>query len=115
MTARKSPPQPLAVARAEEKAKLPTRPVIEHTKLFRAHLQMEHSKANAALSEADLALANAASERDSLIELAKQKFDAIRAQLDSERHDIITTLTGIEAAMKAISPPAETVAQIEEK
>lgn len=113
MTTRKSPPKPIAVAQAERQASIPKRQVIQHTQLFRAELQVRLNKANGQLAEADLALANAAADRDAAIELAKQKFDAIRAEVDAERQDIITAITGIEAALTATAPKANTMAQVE--
>lgn len=106
-------PKPIAVAQAEKQASIPKRQVIQHTQLFRAELQVRLNKANGQLAEADLALANAAADRDAAIELAKQKFDAIRAEVDAERQDIITAITGIEAALTATSPKADTMAQVE--
>lgn len=112
-TPKKAPPKPIAVAQAEKAATLPTRPVIQHTQLFRAELQVRLSKANGQLSEADLALTNAAAARDAAIELANQKYEAIRSELDAERQDIMTELAGIEAALTATAPKAHTMAQVE--
>ncbi len=77
------PSKPTPVAVAEKSASIPKRPVIQHTKLLQASLH--------------------ASERDREIEFAQQKFDAIREGLDAERADIITSIDGIEAALKAMS------------
>lgn len=96
-----SKPTPVAVA--EKSASIPKRPVIQHTKLLYASLQMELEKANNALHAADTALAIAASDRDREVEFVNQKFAAIREGLDAERADIITAIDGIEAALKAMS------------
>ena len=114
MTAtRETTPKPIAVAQAEKQASIPKRQVIQHTQLFRAELQVRLNKANGQLAEADLALANAEADRDAAIELANQKYDAIRAEVDAERQDIITAITGIETALTATSPKADTMAQVE--
>lgn len=101
------PSKPTPVAVAEKSASIPKRPVIQHTKLLQASLQMERQKANEALHLADTALAIAASERDREIEFAQQKFDAIREGLDAERADIITSMDGIEAALVAMAGKTE--------
>jgi hypothetical protein len=97
------PAKPTPVAVAEKSAAIPKRPVIQHSKLLYASLQMELEKANNVLHAADTALTIAASERDREVEFAHQKFDAIREGLDAERADIITSIDGIEAALKAMS------------
>ena len=105
-----------AVAEAKRKATIPTRPVIEHTKLLRASLQVALQEKTAALAAADRDLANAASERDEAREanrhehemkdaLADQRFDAIRTEVDADRTDILSSMTGIEAALAATEPP----------
>lgn len=90
-----------AVAEAEINATIPSRPVIQHTKLLRAELQAAHIKANNALLSADAALSAAADSRDADIALANQRFDAIREELDAERTDILSSIKGIEAALAA--------------
>ena len=112
-TPKKSPPKPTAVAQAEKAAAVPKRPVITHTGLLRATLQAELRKAQGELQQADIALTLAAEERDDAIAFANQKYDAIRAEVDAERQDIITAITGIEAALTATSPKADTMAQVE--
>lgn len=98
-----------AVSAAAAIATIPSRQVIPHTKLFKASLQIAYDAANNALAGADQALAAAAGERDAMIELAKDRYEAIRVELDAERADIKTNLTGIEAAMAAIEPKASNV------
>lgn len=83
---------------------IPKRQVIQHTKLFKAELNVALQSANNALAAADLALTAAAGERDMAIELANQRFAAIRSELDDERIDALTKITGIEAAMAAMEP-----------
>lgn len=95
-TPKKSPPKTIAVAQAEKAAAVPKRPVISHTGLLRATLQTELRKAQGALQEADMALTLAAEERD-----------------DAERNDIIMSIEGIEAALTATTPKADTMAQVE--
>lgn len=114
MNARKpatTPTNAVAVVEARKRATIPTRPVIEHSKLFRAELQAALNKANSALLNADSALSVAADDRDTDVTLANQRFDAIRAGLDLERADINRTIGGIEAALKATEPaPSNVVA-----
>lgn len=115
MTTTRKPKTPPAVFEASRKATIPSRPVIEHTKLLRANLQVELQAANAALAIADRELANAALERDEAktnnrLEhemkdaLADQTFDAIRAEVDAGRDDIKLKIAGIEAALAATEP-----------
>ena len=112
MTTRKTPSKPAAVAAAEKKASIPKRPVIQHTKLFRAELQVALREKNAALAVADRDLAIAASERDEALEanrreyeakdaLAVERFKVIRAEVDADRDDILRTIAGIEKALEA--------------
>jgi hypothetical protein len=108
MTAKKPTP-PAAPATYAVKASVPKRPVIQHAKLLTATLQAEHRKAQGALQEADMALSLAAQERDDAINLANARFDAIREGLDQERADIIRTIDGIEAGLKAMAPQADNV------
>lgn len=105
MTAKKQTP----VAAAAKAATIPKRPVIQHTKLLTATLQAELRKAQGALQEADMALSIAAQDRDDAINLANARFDAIREGLDQERVDIIRTIDGIEAGLKAMSSQADNV------
>lgn len=93
-----------AVTEAKKRATIPTRPVIRHTSLFRAELQAALNRANGALLNADNALSVAADDRDAEISLANQRFDAIRAQIDAERDDILNNIAGIEAALAATAP-----------
>ena len=95
------PRKPKAVTEAESNATIPSRPVIQHTKLLRAELQVKLNNANGALAVADTALTTAAGERDAAIELASKRFDAIREELDAERTDILGSIKGIEAALAA--------------
>lgn len=120
------PRKPKAVAEAESNATIPSRPVIEHTKLFRAERQIERKAMNDALAAVDHQLETEAGIRDAAIEaadrayelameaahnaregahaLATERFNAIRAEKDEERADIIRTLEGIEAALAATAP-----------
>lgn len=98
-----------AVKEARKRATVPTRPVIEHSKLFRAELQAALNKATSALLNADSALSVAADDRDTDITLANQRYDAIRLGLDAERADIHRTIGGIEAALKATEPQSSNV------
>lgn len=100
-TPRKTKTPPPAVTEAKRKATIPARPVIAHTNLFRAELQASLVKANNALLNADNALSVAADDRDADISMAKQRFEAIRCQLDAERNDILRNIAGIEAALTA--------------
>jgi hypothetical protein len=120
MTARKQIAAGPAVQEATKRASIPKRPVIEHTKLFRASLQLELQAANAALAVADRDLTNAAAERDEAEEtaqraydasvaFARQRFDTIRTQVDAERDDILREINGIEAAMDATTPASNVV------
>ena len=93
-----------AVTEAKKRATIPTRPVIQHTSLFRAELQAALRRANGALLNADNALSVAADDRDADMALVSQRFDAIRAQIDAERDDILRNIAGIEAALAATSP-----------
>jgi len=104
MTTPRKPKTPPAVTEAKRKATIPSRPVIEHTKLLRAELQAAHIKASNALLSADAALSAAADSRDADIALANQRFDAIRAEVDAERDDILASIKGIEAALAATEP-----------
>jgi hypothetical protein len=98
-------PDPVAaVAEATANATIPSRPVIQHTKLLRAELQVRLSSANGALTTADTALVVAAQDRDAAIELANQRYAAIRAEIDAERDDVLTTIAGLEAALHATKP-----------
>lgn len=108
MTTSKTAPKPAAVAEAEKRSSIPKRPVIQHTALFRAELQAALNVANNEMVQADSALSSAADERDMAVALANQKFEAIRAGLDAERADILLKTAGIEAALKATEPAAET-------
>lgn len=112
-----------AVKDAKERASIPSRPVIEHTKLLRATLQVERKATNDALAAVDLEMEVEAGARDAAIEaadraydlameaafnaregthaLANERHNAIRAQLDEERNDLIRKLDGIEAALTA--------------
>lgn len=101
--------KPTPVAAATKAATIPKRPVIQHTKLLTATLQAELRKAQGALQEADMALSIAAQDRDDAINLANARFDAIREGLDQERVDIIRTIDGIEAGLKAMAPQADNV------
>lgn len=119
------------VEAAAKRATIPTRPVIEHTKLFRAELQVQMAAVNCALDQVEHTLATAAGERDAAIEaadgaydlamaaagktrkgaveLASQRFDAIRANLDKEQADLRHKKDGIEAALeRTAEPKAET-------
>ncbi|MGV8950105.1 MAG: hypothetical protein ACOH2M_03305 [Cypionkella sp.] len=98
MTTRKPPP-PAKIA--EARATIPTRPVIAHTKLFRAEMQVQHQALNNALANVDHALTAAAGERDAAVELANMRFAVIRAELDAERGDVLRNLDGVEAALDA--------------
>lgn len=93
-----------AVTEAKKRATIPTRPVIQHTNLFRAELQAALRRANGALLNADNALSVAADDRDADMALVSQRFDAIRAQIDAERDDILRNIAGIEAALAATLP-----------
>jgi hypothetical protein len=125
------------VETAKERATIPTKPVVEHTKLFRASLQLELSAANNTLAGVDLALQIAASTRDEAVEaaenayesavkaaesayrlalntateakegalsFARERFNAIRFEVDLERNDLVTKIEGLEAALKATAP-----------
>lgn len=119
MTTRKTPSKPAAVVAAEKKATIPKRQVVQHTKLLRAALQVEQSAKNDALASVERDLAHAAGVRDEeqesakraynmAVDLAAQKFMAIRAELDAERSDILSALEGIEAALETTRErPAE--------
>ena len=100
MTTRKTEIVP-AVAEAKRNATVPKRQAVQHTKLFRAELQVKLSDANGALAVADAALIAIAGERDAAIELANQRYDAFRRELDAERDDIIRSIKGVEAALEA--------------
>lgn len=113
MTTRKTPSKPAAVVTAEKKAAIPKRQVVQHTKLLRAALQVEQSAKTDALALVDRNLVHASDGRDEAkaaakraydmaCTLADQTFDAIRAELDVERADIIQSLEGIEAALDAV-------------
>lgn len=92
------------VAEAKRRATIPTRPVIQHTSLFRAELQAALNRANGALLNADAALSVASDDRDMEVALANQRYDAIRGQIDAERSDILKNIAGIEAALAATAP-----------
>lgn len=120
---RSSTATPPAVQEAAKRATIPSRPVIQHTSLFRATLQQLRSKATDALASADMALTAAASERDHEMDAAKRaydaacsvaasRFEAIRSELDAERADCICELDGIDAAMSVTAPAAANVVQI---
>ena len=98
-----------AVQEAQKRASIPKRPVIEHTKLFRAELQAALSAANNELMAADSALVSAADDRDMSISLANQKFEAIREGVDADRTDILLKITGIAAALAATAPASNVV------
>lgn len=107
------------VEAAAKRATIPTRPVIEHTKLFRASLQVQQSAATDALSLVDRDLVHAADTRAEEMEaanraygmamaLADQKYDAIRTELDAERVAIISVIDSIDAALAKLDPaPAD--------
>lgn len=100
------------VADAKRRASIPSRPVIQHTSLFRAELQAALNRANGALLNADNALSVAADDRDMDISLANQRFDAIREGIDAERIDILRSIAGIEAALAATGEPKANVVQL---
>ena len=117
------PRKPKAVAEAESSATIPSRPVIEHTKLLRATLQVERKATNDALALVDLEMQTEAGVLDAATEAAHQKYllamqaaqaaydgelvlanerhKAISAQLNEERNDLTRKLDGIEAALAA--------------
>ncbi len=99
MTTRKT--EVPAVIEAKRNATVPKRQVVSHTKILRAELQVKLSDANSALSVADAALIAIAGERDNAVELANQRYEAFRNELDGERNDILRSITGIEAALVA--------------
>ena len=110
MTRTTTKPAPVAaVQEASKRASIPKRPVIEHTKLFRAELQAALSAANNELMAADSALVSAADDRDMSISLANQKYDAIREGVDADRADILLKITGIAAALAATAPASNVV------
>lgn len=90
-----------AVVEANRNATVPKRQVVSHTKILRAELQVKLSDANGALAVADSALIAIAGERDGAIELANQRYEVFRRELDAERQDILRSITGIEAALIA--------------
>lgn len=114
------------VEAAAKRATIPTRPVIEHTKLFRAELvilqqtalldlaQVDHvlmtavdecETAQVAAARAEeLAIAAAAKARKGADELATQRLSAIRKGADKERADIIRKLDAIERALNEPAP-----------
>ena len=99
MTQRKSTTP--AVVEATRNATIPKRQVVSHTKILRAELQVKLSDANGALAVADSALIAIAGERDGAIELANQRYEAFRHELDAERQDLLRSITGIEAVLEA--------------
>lgn len=134
MAPRAKPTTPVdPVEAAAKRATIPTRPVIEHTKLFRAELLLAQSAANSELEQADHIIVTAVEEKNAAqnaaaiaeqiaIEaantarrgadaLATQRFNTIRSEIEKERNDIICKLDSIEAALKSIAdaePKAET-------
>lgn len=109
MTARKQIAAVPAVEGARQRASIPKRQVIEHTKLFRAELQAALAAANNELMAADSALASAADDRDMAITLANQKFEAIREGVDADRADLLLKIGGIEAALHATAQASNVV------
>ena len=125
-----------AVKGAIASASIPSRPVIEHTKLLRATLQVERKATNDALALVDLemqteagicdaaleaagrayelAIAAASNALQGAVAIANERHNAIRAQLDEERNDLIRKLDGIEAALTATEakPAASNVEHI---
>lgn len=95
---------PAAVKEAAKRASIPKRQVIRHTSLFRAELQAALHAANNELLQADAALSSAADDRNTAIDLANQKYEAIRLGIDEERADLHTKIAGIEAALAATAP-----------
>lgn len=112
-----------AVADAKRRASIPSRPVIQHTKLLRAELHLALQAMTAALAADDRDLANAAGERDETMEanrreyeakdaLAVERFRAIRSGIDANRADVIRAMEGIEAALAATGEPKANVIQM---
>lgn len=95
-------------------AEIPARPVIQHTAIHLARLQMDLSATQSALDLVNHRIAAADGERileheaadrarDMAVSFADQKHGEVTGELGKERDDLTRTLEGIEAGIAALS------------
>lgn len=99
-TATKTKPVPAVVKAAKARATIPTRPVIDRTKLFRAEMQVELQAHTSALANVDHAITAADCDCDAAIELAQQRRLIIQSELALERDDLVMVIEGINAGLE---------------
>lgn len=94
----------IAATTSAAESPTPSRPVIEHTKLFRASMQVAQRDAENALFVVDSELQAAAEGHEARMELERQRYAEVRRQLDEQRQDVVTHKAGIDAALAATAP-----------